>query len=60
MNFYNYKNNELCDIAVIQGLKRAITLYENGEICECRDILVDIADAISEFEDYTEKLNRGY
>lgn len=60
MNFYDYKKNELLDKNVIEGLKRAIALYEDGAIFETRDILVDIADAISEFEDYTEKLNRGY
>ena len=60
MTFYNYKKNELLDKNVIEGLKNAIALYEDGAICECRDLLVDISDAISEFEDYTEKLNRGY
>lgn len=60
MNFYDYKNNELLDVAVIEGLKIALKYYEDEAICECRDILVDISDAISEFEDYTEKLNRGY
>ena len=59
MNFYNYKKNELLDKNVIEGLKDAIALYEDGAICECRDILVDISDAISEFEGYTEKMNRG-
>lgn len=55
MTFYDYKNNELLDINVIKGLMNAIALYEDGAICECRDILVDISDAISEFEDYTDK-----
>ena len=59
MNFYDYKKNELLDKNVIEGLKNAIALYEDEAICECRDLLVDIADAISEFEDYTEKMNRG-
>ena len=60
MIFYDYKKNELLDNNVIEGLKNALVLYEDGAICECRDILVDIAEAISEFEDYTEKLNRGH
>lgn len=60
MNFYDYKKNELLDNNVIEGLKNALALYEDGAICESRDILVDIAEAISEFEDYTEKLNRGH
>ena len=60
MNFYDYKKNELLDKNVIEGLKNAIALYEDGAICECRDILVDISDAISDFEDYTDKVvNRG-
>ena len=60
MIFYDYKKNELLDNNVIEGLKNALVLYEDGAICECRDILVDIAEGISEFEDYTEKLNRGH
>ena len=61
MNFYDYKKNELLDNNVIEGLKNALALYEDGAICECRDILVDIAEAISEFEDYTDnKVTRGY
>ena len=59
MIFYDYKQNELLDKNVIEGLKNAIALYEDGAICECRNILVDICDAIDEFEDYTDKLNRG-
>lgn len=60
MKFYDYKENELLDKNVIEGLKIALKYYEDGAICECRDILVDICDAISEFEDYTDKVNRGY
>ena len=56
MIFYDYKKNELLDNNVIEGLKNAIELYEDGAICECRDILVDICDAIDEFEDYTDKV----
>ena len=59
MNFYDYKNNELLDINVIKGLMNAIALYEDGAICECRDILVDISEAISEFEDYSDKVVNG-
>ena len=59
MIFYNYKKNKLLDKNIIEGLKNALALYEDGAICECRDILVDISDAISDFEDYTDKMNRG-
>ena len=56
MIFYDYKKNELLDKNVLEGLKKAIALYDDGAICECRDILVDICDAIDEFEDYTDKV----
>ena len=56
MNFYDYKKNELLDKNVIERLKNALALYEDGAICECRDILVDICNAIDEFEDYTDKV----
>lgn len=56
MNFYDYRKNELIDKNVLEGLKNAITLYEDGAICECRDLLVDICDAIDDFENYTDKV----
>ncbi len=56
MHFYDYTKNELLDKNVIEGLKNALILYEDGAICECRDILVDICEAIDEFEDYTDKV----
>ena len=56
MYFYDYTKNELLDKNVIEGLKNALTLYEDGAICECRDILVDICEAIDDFEDYTDKV----
>ena len=59
MIFYDYKKNELLDKNVIEGLKKAISLYDDGAICECRDILVDICYAIDEFEDYTDKVVNG-
>ena len=59
MIFYDYRKHELIDKNVLEGLKNAITLYDDGAICECRDILVEISDAISEFEDYTDKVVNG-
>ena len=56
MIFYDYKKHELLDKNVIEGLKKAIALYDDGAICECRDILVDICYAIDAFEDYTDKV----
>ena len=59
MIFYDYKKNELLDKNVLEGLKEAIALYDDGAICECRDILVDICNAIDKFEDYTDKVVNG-
>ena len=59
MIFYDYTKNELFDKNVIEGLRRAIALYDDGAICECRDILVEISDAIDEFENYTDKVVNG-
>ena len=59
MIFYNYKKNELLDKNVLEGLKYAIARYDDGAICECRDILVDICHAIDAFEDYTDKVVNG-
>lgn len=59
MIFYDYKKNELLDKNVTEGLRLAARLYEDGAMCECRDILVEISDAISEFEDYTDRAVNG-
>ena len=60
MIFYDHKKNELLDKNVLEGLKNAIALYEEGAICECANLLVAICDAIEDFEYFTEKMNRGY
>lgn len=49
------KNGELQDIKIINALKEAVCDYENGAISEVRDLLVDIADSIDEWEDLHEE-----
>lgn len=44
------KNNELDDHKIIATLIQLAKDYENGEIIEVRDTLVDIVSAIDEFE----------
>ena len=46
-----YKNGELKDDKIVKALKQAAEDYENGEIAEVRDLLVDIVSAINEWED---------
>lgn len=45
-----WKNNELDDTAIIKALKQAVKDYEDGAIAEVRDSLVEIVNAIDEFE----------
>lgn len=49
-----YKNGELQDKKIVAALRRAADDYENGEIAEVRDLLVDIVNAIDEWEDANE------
>lgn len=49
------KNGELDDKKIIDALKRAAVDYENGEIIEVRDLLVEIVNDIDEFTEYQEK-----
>lgn len=46
-----WKNGELEDQKIIKALLQAAKDYESGEIAEVRDILVEIVNAIDEFED---------
>lgn len=45
-----WKNNELDDAAIVKALYQAAKDYENGSIAEVRDSLVEIVNAIDEFE----------
>lgn len=47
-----YKNGELKDKKIAAALKKAADGYENGEIAETHDILVEIVQAIQEWEKY--------
>lgn len=43
------KNGEMDDAAVVNALKRCVKQYQDGELWEVRDELVDIIQAIDEF-----------
>ena len=45
-----FKKGELQDKKIITALKQAADDYENGEIAEVKDLLIDIVKAINEFE----------
>ena len=45
------KNGELQDKRIVLALHQAATDFENGEIAEVRDVLLEIVIAIDEFED---------
>lgn len=47
-----FEKGELQDEKIIAALKKAAEDYENGEICEVRDLLADIVNAIDEFAAY--------
>lgn len=43
-------NGELQDWKIVNALRLAAENYENGELLEVRDVLVDIVNAINAFE----------
>lgn len=43
--------NELDDNSIIESLKDAIEMYENGEILEVHDLLLEIVNSIEEFHE---------
>lgn len=45
------KHGELQDIEIINALKKSAYDYENGAILEVRDLLVEIVNAIDDWED---------
>lgn len=45
-----YKKGELKDKEIVAALKQAAVDYENGEIAEVRDLLVDIVNGIDNWE----------
>ncbi len=54
---YIKKNGELQDKRIISALKKAVDWYENGEVAEVRDGLLEIITAIDAFEERVDKIN---
>lgn len=50
--YYNKKTKELNDERIAHDLRKLADDYENGEIVEVRDALLDIVEAI---DDYSEE-----
>ena len=50
MNTKFFANGKLKDKNIVEALKKAAKQYENGEIIEVEAVLIDIIDAIDEFE----------
>lgn len=45
-----FKNGELQDEKIVAALHQAAEAYENGEIVETKCVLIDIINAITDFE----------
>lgn len=45
-----FKKGELQDKKIVAALHQAAEDYENGEIIEVKDVLVEIINAITDFE----------
>lgn len=45
-----FKKRELRDKDIIAALHKAAEDYENGEIIEVKDVLIEIINAITDFE----------
>lgn len=45
-----YRNGELKDKKIIAALEQAAKDYENGEIVEVKEVLIEIINAIKDFE----------
>lgn len=50
-----FKKGELKDAKIVAALKKAADDYENGEICEVKDVLIDIINSITEWEQAEEE-----
>ena len=48
--FFNEESGELYDAKIIQALRKSADDYENGEIEEVRDVLIEIVNAIESFD----------
>lgn len=54
-----FKNGGLLDRKIIGALNQAARDWENGEVAEVKDLLLDIIAAIQEFERRVDREN-GY
>ena len=45
-----YRKGELQDKKIVEALEQAAKDYENGEILEVKGVLIEIINAITEFE----------
>lgn len=45
-----FKKRELQDKDIVAALHKAAEDYENGEIVEVKDVLIEIINAITDFE----------
>ena len=54
-----FKRGELQDKKIVAALHRAAEDYENGEIAEVKDVLIDIINAITDFENHDSEINGG-
>ena len=50
MIYYNDKTHELNDTKIVNTLRKLPEMYENGEIAECQDFMIDIVNAIDAWE----------
>lgn len=48
--FYNEETGELNDAEIVKTLRQAADDYENGEVEEVRDVLIEIINAIEDFD----------
>lgn len=57
--YYNKKTKELNDERIANDLRKLADDYENGEIVEVRDALLDIVEAIDDYSDDQNILKKG-
>lgn len=55
-----FKNGELQDKQIVATLHKAAEDYENGEIVEVKGVLIDIINAITDFEQSYEETMKKY
>ena len=53
-----FKQGHLQDQKIVAALQRAAEDYENGEIVEVKDTLIDIINAITDFEQSEERAQK--